>query len=288
VRAYAMLDLPPADVLRNASELAASMPGQQFVTCVYAVHDPADGTLTYANAGHPAPALLTADGRVTVLGERLGLPLTLGREFRQREVAFPAGSSIALFTDGLVEQRKRPLEQGVDDLGEALRGIADTAVEALEAACDKLVRDVTGGRYDDDVALLYARNVDEARRASVMPLDAAPDIAARARRFVRDTVASWQLDGASDVAATVATELVTNAVRHAQGAVRLRLHHTGGRLIVDVADTDQRLPRRFEPAPDEERHRGLFMVDAFSRRWGTRPTPDGKVVWAELAVPVPA
>jgi anti-sigma regulatory factor (Ser/Thr protein kinase) len=288
VRAYAMLDLPPADVLRNASEVAASMPGQQFVTCVYAVHDPADGSLTYANAGHPAPALLGADGQVTVLHERLGLPLSLGRDYRQREVAFPAGSGIALFTDGLVEQRRKPLEQGVGELGTALRGIATIAVDELEAACDRLVRDVTGGRYDDDVALLYARNVDRARRAAVMPLRAAADVAARARRFIRQTMARWGLDAASDTAATVATELVTNAVRHADGPVRLRLHHTGSRLIIDVTDTDQRLPRRFDPAPDEERHRGLFMVDAFARRWGSRPTPDGKVVWAELAVPEPA
>jgi anti-sigma regulatory factor (Ser/Thr protein kinase) len=115
-------------------------------------------------------------------------------------------------------------------------------------------------------------------------LRSTPDIAAQARRFIRATLADWRLVEATNAAATIGTELVTNAVRHAEGPVRLRLHHTGSRLIIDVTDHDQRLPRRFEPAPEDEHHRGLFMVDAFARSWGTRPTPDGKVVWAEIAV----
>ena len=284
IRSYAMLDLPPADVLRNASELAGTMPGQQFVTCVYAVHDPADGTLTYANAGHPAPALLDAEGAVTLLDERLGLPLTVGREFRQREVHFPPGSGVVLYTDGLVEQRDKPLDRGMAELCTALREVAVSTVDGLETLCDKVVRQVTGGRYDDDVAMLYVRNVDARRRAVAMPLDSGPYVAAQARRFIRNTMSSWHLDDALDAAATIGTELVTNAIRHAEGPVRLRLHHSGGRLVIDVTDHDQRLPRRFEPAPHEEHHRGLFLVDAFARRWGTRPTPDGKVVWAELTV----
>jgi anti-sigma regulatory factor (Ser/Thr protein kinase) len=134
------------------------------------------------------------------------------------------------------------------------------------------------------VALLFVRNIEERRRAVAMPLDDGPYVAAQARRFIRNTLASWHLDDAFDAAATVGTELVTNAIRHAEGPVRLRLHHARDRLVVDVTDHDQRLPRRFEPLPHEEHHRGLFMVDAFARRWGTRPTADGKVVWAEIGV----
>ena len=224
------------------------------------------------------------DGAVTLLDERLGLPLTVGREFRQRAVHFPPGCGVVLYTDGLVEQRSKPLDQGVAELSTALRDVAQSTVDGLEAACDAVVRKITDGRYDDDVAMLYVRNVDARRRAVAMPLDSGPYVAAQARRFIRNTMSSWHLDDALDAAATIGTELVTNAIRHAQGPVRLRLHHTGGRLVIDVTDHDQRLPRRFDPAPHEEHHRGLFLVDAFARRWGTRPTPDGKVVWAELAV----
>lgn len=286
VRSYALLDLPPADVLRNASDLAATMPRQPFVTCVYAVHDPADGTLTYANAGHPAPALVEAAGPVTLLGERLGQPLGVGRSYEQREVHFPPGAAVALYTDGLVEQRGRPLDHGLLALAEALKAVAPVPAGDLEAACDGLLRQVTGAAHGDDVALLYVRNADGPRRAVAMTLDDDPAyIAAQARRFIRNTMASWHLDDTVDAAATIGTELVTNAIRHAAGPVRLRLHQTGDRLVIDVGDRDQRLPRRFDPAPHEEHHRGLFLVDAFADRWGTRPTPDGKVVWAELAVP---
>jgi anti-sigma regulatory factor (Ser/Thr protein kinase) len=82
----------------------------------------------------------------------------------------------------------------------------------------------------------------------------------------------------------IATELVANAVRHTGAPVKLRLHRTNGRLVIDVADRDPRTPRLREPDLLEEHHRGLMLVDAFAARWGSRPTADGKVVWAEVAL----
>ena len=284
VRSYAALDLPPAEVMRHVSELARTIPGNQFITCVYAVHDAAEDTLTYANAGHLPPAVISADGDVTFLRERLGLPLRSGDTFDERQIHFPAGCGLALYTDGLVERRRKPLDEGIAQLGAALSRLARRPDSEVQAACDKLIDELTGGRYDDDVALLYLRDLERERRAATMALTAAPETAARARRFVRQTLTGWSLSEAIDTALTVVTELVTNAVRYTQAPVRLRLHQARDRLVIDVIDRDQRLPRRMEPAPNEEHHRGLFIVDAFSRRWGTRPTTDGKVVWAEINV----
>jgi hypothetical protein len=78
------------------------------------------------------------------------------------------------------------------------------------------------------------------------------------------------------------TELISNAVRHSQSPRELRLHHAQGRLVVEVADGDDRQPRRIKAAVHDENHRGLFIVDVLSRRWGARSTPHGKIVWAEL------
>ena len=284
VRAYAALDLPPDEVLRHVSDLARTMPGHQFVTCVYAVHDPVNSTLTYANAGHLPPAVVAPDGTVTFQRERLGLPLRIGTRFTQRQVEFPPGSGLALYTDGLVERRDRPVDDGIDELGRELGELAARPGDEVGPACDKLIHELTGGHYDDDVALLYARNTHPDSLLAIQPLTASPSSAAEARRFVRNALTAWELDHLIDQAVTVATELISNAVRHTQAPLQLRLHHSADRLVIDVSDRDIRTPRRMEPAPGIPGHRGLVLVEALARRWGTRPTGNGKIVWAELAV----
>ncbi|GAA0810405.1 ATP-binding SpoIIE family protein phosphatase [Spirilliplanes yamanashiensis] len=282
IRAYALLDLPPGQVLAHVSELAAALSGHQFITCVYAVHDPAEATITYANAGHLPPAVADPDGRVTVLDERLGMPLRVGAAFAEREVPFPPGASLLLYTDGLVERRRRALPDTVTDLAAAWRDVVSRPPEEAEAACDALIRGLTQGRYDDDVALLHVRDLAADRRTAAMALTADSDVAARARQFVRDNLQRWDAAAAVDRALMIVTELVANAVRHTGAPVRLRLHAGAHRLVIAVADADHRTPRRHDPDLLEEGHRGLLLVDAFAARWGSRPTPDGKVVWAEV------
>jgi hypothetical protein len=278
VRAYALLDLQPAEVLRHASQLAKEMPGRQFITCVYAVHDPVDQTLAYANAGHPAPLVMAPDGRISFLPSRLGMPLRVGDLFEERVVPFPAGSAVVLYTDGLVERRGRTLPEGMEELRKAMSTLDDDPA----AFCDQMIFDLTGGAHDDDVALLYARDEGVPRRVSVMGLSAEPLVAARGRKFVASTLASWGLADRGDAVAMIVTELISNAVRHSNSPLSLRLHHVDGRLIVEVADGDDRQPRRIQAAVQDENHRGLYIVDVLARRWGARSTSSGKIVWAEL------
>ncbi|MEV0675213.1 SpoIIE family protein phosphatase [Actinosynnema sp. NPDC050436] len=285
VRSYAMLDLPPGDVLRHVSALAATVPGATFVTCFYAVHDPVDNTLTYANAGH-LPAVLThPDGAVDLIGEGLDMPIGVGETFTQRRASFPGGARLTLYTDGLVESRRRGLTDGLRELVAGLRDFPGGL--DLQVACDKLIDRLTDGRHDDDVALLHVHHQPTHRRAATTPLERGPLVAAKARAFVARHLAEWGLTGVSDTALTVTSELVTNAVKHADNPGVLRLHHDGTRLTVDVADTGTSTPRVLETTLDEEGGRGLYLVNALTSRWGTRGTPDGKVVWAEIRTPAP-
>lgn len=280
VRAYALLDLQPAEVLRHASQLAKEMTAHQFITCVYAVHDPLDQTLAYANAGHPAPLVMAPDGRVSFLPARLGMPLQVGDAYEERIVPFPAGSAVVLYTDGLVERPGRTLPEGMERLRTALSTLDDDPA----AFCDRMIFDLTGGAHHDDIALLYVRDDGVPRQVSVMNLSPEPVVASQGRRFVATTLASWGLADQGDAAAMVVTELISNALRHSDSPLSLRLQYVQGRLIVEVADGDDRQPRRIQAAAQDENHRGLFIVDALARRWGARSTPGGKIVWAELAL----
>ncbi len=287
VRAYAALDLPPDHVLQHVSDLARTMPGHQFITCVYAVHDPVASTLTYANAGHLPPGIVASDGTVTFLRERLGLPLRIGARYKQREIDFPPGTGLILYTDGLIERRDRPVDDGIDELSGALHDLAARPDTEIDVACDKLIHQLTAGHYDDDVALLYIRNNHPPSRLAIQPLTTSAATAAEARRFIRNALIAWRIEHVTDQAITVATELIGNAVRHTHAPQQLRLHYCHDRLVVDVSDHDPRTPRRMPPNPKAPGHRGLVIVEALAHRWGTRPTHDGKIVWAEIAVPAP-
>ena len=283
VRAYAVMDLPPVDIMRNLNELAGALPGQQFVTCVYAVYDPVSRTLGYANAGHLPPAVVTPERDVWLLEDQLGLPLGLeGAVFKEREIVLPRGAGFLLYTDGLVETRQRSISEGVDML---VRQLAHDEGD-LETACDVLVETIAAGQRDDDVTLLYVKEVaDEPVLQASMRLPGQPAGAADARRFVRATLLAWGLAQRGDSLVLVADELLTNAIKHAATDIELRLCRLAGRLVIEVRDEDARLPRLAVAARYDERHRGLLIVQRLASRWGVRPVGNGKVVWAEIDDP---
>ncbi|MEU0788995.1 GAF domain-containing SpoIIE family protein phosphatase [Amycolatopsis sp. NPDC005961] len=162
IRCYALLELPPSEVLRAVSALTGGLFGESFVTCFYAVHRPDDATLTFANAGH-LPAILVRPGAAPEeIGEALAQPLGIGTEFPQRSTGFPRGADLVLYTDGLVESRTRDLVLGVEWLVAGIPAVLGAA--DLGQAWDKLVAELTRGRHDDDIALIHVhhRGEDEA------------------------------------------------------------------------------------------------------------------------------
>jgi DNA-binding NarL/FixJ family response regulator len=109
---------------------------------------------------------------------------------------------------------------------------------------------------------------------------------ARARRFVEQMVREWELEQLLDDALMVSSELVTNAVTHAQSSCRIRLTLNPARLRIAVLDAGVGTPEPMPPSQTEEHGRGLYMVDAVTTAWGLEEVPgDGKLVWAELARP---
>ena len=111
-----------------------------------------------------------------------------------------------------------------------------------------------------------------------------------ARHWVRRTLTEWALGAMADQAEQIVGELATNALDHAQGElpIVLLLMYAAGTLRVEVFDKDPvNVPIKGNPESMDVGGRGLILVEAFSHRWGTRVTDEGKSVWAELDITRP-
>lgn len=105
-----------------------------------------------------------------------------------------------------------------------------------------------------------------------------------ARSLTADRLTAWGLDSLIFTFELIVSELVTNAIRYGNGRIRLRLIRQDT-LICEVSDASSSSPRMRHGTTDEG-GRGLFLVAQLARRWGTRYTADGKIVWAEERLPV--
>ncbi|MGW5851907.1 SpoIIE family protein phosphatase [Streptomyces sp. NPDC055254] len=286
----AQLDLPPAEVLHHLDEQAQRLGSDRMATCLYAVYDPVSHRITIANAGHPPPVLLHLGGRAEVLRVPPGAPIGVGGvDFEAVELDAPAGATLLLYTDGLVESRLRDVWTGIEQLRERLATTARlTGLDhppPLEALCDDVLDMLGPGDRDDDIALLAAR-FDGIAPSDVAywfldPEETAPG---RARRFARRALSRWGLEELSDSLELLVSEVVTNAVRYAERPVTLRLLRTDV-LRCEVGDDSPQLPRQRRARETDEGGRGLFLVNRMARRWGATRLSSGKVVWFELALP---
>ncbi|MEV5611935.1 SpoIIE family protein phosphatase [Streptomyces sp. NPDC052225] len=284
------LDLPPQEVLHHLDEQAQRLGTDRMATCLYAVYDPVAHRITIANAGHPPPVLLHLGGRAEVLRVPPGAPIGVGGvDFEAVELDAPAGATLLLYTDGLVESRLRDVWTGIEQLRERLAATAQLTgpdhPPPLEALCDEVLDMLGPGDRDDDIALLAAR-FDGIAPSDVAywfldPEDAAPG---RARRLARSALARWGLEDLSDSLELLVSEVVTNAVRYASRPVTLRLLRTDV-LRCEVGDDVPQLPRLRQARATDEGGRGLYLVNRLARRWGATRLSTGKVVWFELPVP---
>ncbi|MFI6104484.1 SpoIIE family protein phosphatase [Streptomyces sp. NPDC051310] len=281
------LDLPPQEVLHHLDEQAQRLGENRMATCLYAVYDPVAHRITIANAGHPPPVLLHLGGRAEVLRVPPGAPIGVGGvDFEAVELDAPAGATLLLYTDGLVESRLRDVWTGIEQLRERLAATAQLTgpdhSPPLEALCDDVLDMLGPGDRDDDIALLAAR-FDGIAPSDVAywflePEEQAPG---RARRLARRALARWDLEELSDSVELLVSEVVTNAVRYAERPVTLRLLRTDV-LRCEVGDDSPQLPRQRRARDTDEGGRGLFLVNRLARRWGATRLSTGKVVWFEL------
>ncbi|MEV4874301.1 SpoIIE family protein phosphatase [Streptomyces syringium] len=283
------LDLPPAEVLHHLDEQAQRLGSDRMATCLYAVYDPVAHRIVIANAGHPPPILLHRGGRAEVLRVPPGAPIGVGGvDFEAVELDAPAGATLLLYTDGLVESRIRDVWTGIEQLRERL---IDTArltgpnPPPLEPLCDEVLGMLGPGDRDDDIALLAARFEGIAPSdVAYWFLDPRPQTAGQARRLARRALTRWGLEELTDSVELLVSEVVTNAVRYAERPVTLRLLRTDV-LRCEVGDDVPQLPRLRQARPSDEGGRGLYLVNKLARRWGATRLSTGKVVWFELALP---
>ncbi|WP_406374356.1 PAS domain-containing SpoIIE family protein phosphatase/ATP-binding protein [Streptomyces sp. NBC_00647] len=303
VRTLALLDLEPAEVLSALDEIARGLgtPGgvQQatrtarqprdadlsevyLATCVYAVYDSVTRRCTFANAGHLPPVLVEPGETALMLDVPPGMPLGVGGEpFEEVEVELPEGALLALYTDGLVESRDHPLDEGL----QAFVGALTDPSSPLEDVCDHVLNTLDTHHGEDDIALLMAR-VQGLPADSVgdWTLPREPRSVGRAREYARTQLVAWDLEPLVDTTELLVSELVTNALRYGEGEIRLRLL-LDRTLVCEVWDAGLVQPRRRRARDTDEGGRGLQLVGLLSAGWGSRRTPRGKTVWFELPLP---
>ncbi|HSE54732.1 MAG TPA: SpoIIE family protein phosphatase [Nocardioidaceae bacterium] len=282
IRAYSRLDLPPVDVLEYLDGIVRELGENQIVTCIYAVFDPADQSVRYANAGHLPPVVVMPEGTSYSLAETDDPPLGVGSgDLVEHQVHLPSGALVVLYTDGLVERRGEDLDLGIESLVDAVREVGWQVPEMPE----QLVQTMLPDGPDDDVAVLVAQVESRAPGGAVTHQFASFDAAVSdARRLVAEHLANYRLPGqVVDDAVLVTSELVTNAMLHGTAPIDLRVHADQSRVMLEVQDRANFQPRKIRPTPEDEHGRGLQIVAALCQRWGTRMTQDGKAVWCILS-----
>jgi len=286
IHTLAMLELPPAETLQQLDELMQELGVREphFATCIYAIFDAVTGTCELASAGHLPPLLVRPDGSNEFLDVLPSPPLGIGTgPIQSRVLEIEDGSLLVLYTDGLVEKRTADIDEGLS----RLRGIfgPGSASRPLEDLCKAALDGVYSDHERDDIALLIARlhRIPADHHVS-WNLSAELTSAGRARTLIRQPLRRWGLADLIPSAELLVSELVTNAVRYAQGRIGLRLVLEGG-LVCEVLDDSAALPRLRHPGEEDERGRGLQIVSQMAQRWGARRTLTGKVVWCELPLP---
>ncbi|MFJ6198044.1 SpoIIE family protein phosphatase [Micromonospora sp. NPDC092111] len=272
----------PAQVLTALDRFARMLPGAVCTTVFCGILDPDSGELTYSSAGHP-PAILThPDGRTELLADGRGSPLGIHSRGGRPDAAsvVPPRAVLLLYTDGLVERRRLPLDAGIERAASAVREDHTAGVEQL---ADRVMSRMTPeGGYDDIALLLYRHPAPlelsfPADRSQIAP------VRSSLRQWLRRTGADPHL--AQDV--LVATgEACANAVEHGHrdarpGQIRLLARAAGTELFVSVADSG----RWKVPETDHDRGRGINLMRALMAHVDIQTTDTGTTVEMHTRIP---
>lgn len=283
LRTLALEELETDELLTHLDEIAALLrestspaDDDHVATCAVTVYDPVSRLCTLVRAGHPAPIVLDPDGSPVPLDVPEGPALGAGggSAYTPATVRLPAGSLIALYTNGLAagdgEAARHRLERLLAPTERPLEELCDAAVQRMAPPTD------------DDAVLLLARTcvLPQDRVAEwTLPTDAA--VVATARRMVDRQLTAWGLQEAAFTTGLVISELVTNAIRYGKEPVRLRLIHDKGRLLSEVTDANSTSPHVRQARDNDEGGRGLYIVMQVSTRWGVRHSRESKTIWSE-------
>lgn len=258
-----LLEQPsPAAALAGLDRFAARLPGAACTTAFCAVLSPDTGELVYSSAGHPPPILVHADRRIALLEDARTIPIGVRQDWSRPEgsVVMPARSTLLLYTDGLVERRRDPLDHGITRAAGLVQEGRALALEDLSSRImDRLAPD---GGYQDDVAMLLYR------QPAPLQLGFPADVShlARTRGELRSWLGRAGIAGEQAQNVLIAVgEAVANAIEHGHrnspgGLVTLSASAFVDQLHLSIVDTGMWKTAR--PGADITRGRGVTLMHA--------------------------
>ncbi|ONI87864.1 histidine kinase [Actinosynnema sp. ALI-1.44] len=270
----------PAQALAGLDRFAALLPGARCATVLCAVLDPATGHLVYSSAGHPPPILAHADGTTTTLEGGHGIPLGV-RINRPRDldsVTLPPRATLLLYTDGLVERRRRSLSEGISRAASAVHDAREIPVNALASHLMTSLAPDSG--FEDDVAVLIYRQpgplqVEFPAQASELP---------PVREAVRDWLTRCDVDPHQATNVLIATgEACANAVEHGHrhhvnGVIRLRATALAHAVRITVIDSGSWKTPDLRATAVGRRGRGIPLMRGLMHQVAIHPTENGTTV----------
>jgi PAS domain S-box-containing protein len=277
LRAYALEGHEPARVIEQLNRLVwTEARDSQMATLLYMVVEPGESRIDWVNAGHPAPLLVNGGGAPRYLEGDPSVPLGV-LPFPSYETVtstMEPGSSLLLFTDGLIERPGELIDNGMAELAARVSEAPDDP----EAVCDHLLATlVPSSGATDDVAILMLRNLPIADRFRV-DFKAEPEALSQMRALLR----RW-LDHAGAGGSTVAEiitacgEAATNAIEHSGVAVDARFE-LSGRIAGGQVELSVRDEGRWRPPREGDQGRGLSLMRALMDTVEVAPSPEGTTV----------
>ncbi len=279
LRAFSLDRMKPSSTIARLNLLAEEVVDTAFATVVYVVVDPVAGVCRITAAGHPPPLVAYPDGRVAFVEGGRGLPLGAGPDtkYGQAVVELPVGTVLLLYSDGLIERRGRPIDDGLDELRRTVIDGPREPEALVEHVLDRMVGE---GERGDDIALLAVRLLAVAPRPLNLRVPSSTDSLDLVREALRTWLTGTPLSRVDSQDVVLAVwEACANAIEHAADPgedwieVHANVHDSRVRVAVD--DTG-----RWTPATERvDRGLGLRLiyasmssVDIESREEGTRVT----------------
>jgi anti-sigma regulatory factor (Ser/Thr protein kinase) len=247
-----------------------------MATLIFGILDAETGDFCFVNAGHPPPLLLTSPTEARFLDNGNGPPVGSLPTARYTEstARLSPGATLLLYTDGLVEDRTTPLDEGLQRLCDAAIG----GPTDLEAFCSHIMRRVVGTMpCDDDVAMLAVQLLPLGDRLHVR-VPAQPGALAP----LRATLRRWLLRaGATELEAyellTACGEAATNAIRHASGPLRSEFELEAA-IVDDGVEICVRDHGSWRERRGDVGGRGLPIIEAYVDELTITPSPSGTEV----------
>jgi PAS domain S-box-containing protein len=284
-RALLLTGAEPARLLEELDSVAELIPDAFCTTVFLAILDTESGEFSYSCAGHLPAVLAVPQGEPTLVSDARSVPLAVHRKKSrpQASVILPPGSTLMLYTDGLVERREVSLDEGIAHLSATVANGAHLSVDAVADSALSALAPVDG--YDDDIAIVvYRRPYPSLVIDRVVTADDLSDI--------RHKLSAWLESAAvpdQQVADIVlaANEACANSIEHGYrqrkpGKVRVDGENDGARVHLKVTDSGSWKPAAIDPGV---RGRGLLLIRAVSNWLEMDCTPSGTTVDMSFDLP---